>query len=230
MRIEWETALRPKAIQELALYPLLKETLLFYEKTRSFSNLLMIGDTGLGKTSAAKILANHSSFSVMNVDCTQVNTASQIKHFLKDLSSIPVDGTRRIIIMDEFHDIKRNLQTMFNIPIEETAEINTFIFCVNDRDKVAIPIISRTQELKFDVGEIKGNKGEFVMHPYTGMTKQQWMSELERVGRLTAKKSGYSVSKKHLSAVFQHPIFLEPRKFIRALEQQLKKDEAQRDG
>ena len=54
MAIDWVFDYRPKVIDEMALYPLLRKRLEFYANTGEFSHLLFAGDTGVGKTAKNK--------------------------------------------------------------------------------------------------------------------------------------------------------------------------------
>ena len=221
--INWSFDFRPKSFDEMALYPLLRKRLEFYEKTGDFSHLILAGDTGVGKTTAARILGSLSSFSTIEEDCARDNTKARMLKIAKGTTAGTIFGTRRLIIMDEFHEIPLSAQKVFNKTMEDRNHNTLFIFCVNDIDKVADPIVSRCLTLNFDVGSIPKNKKTLAMKPYVDMTKEEWTDELFRITRVVANKAGLEVSDKQLNEVASNEFYLtDCRRFIRAVEELVK--------
>jgi len=188
MTINWEYKYRPSNFEEMALYPELRERLEFYVKYGSFPHLILHGDTGTGKTTAARILTSKNDLDVMEIDCAQDSSKSSMMAFAKGTTFINVFGSTRVYILDEFHDVDAKVQKVFNKVMEDRAHKFGWIFCVNDIDSVAPPIISRCKPLRFDVVKIDNESGELHMLPYTKMKLNEWIEELGRVARLVAKK------------------------------------------
>ena len=225
MAINWVFDYRPTSIDDMALYPLLRKRLEFYIKTGDFSHLLFAGDTGVGKTTAARILCGMGGDTV-EYNCAQENTRTDMLKLAKGTTSVSLWGSSRNIIMDEFHHIPLPAQTIFNKGMEDAGRSNTFIFCVNDIHAVAPPIVSRCMTLRFDVGILNPKSGKIAMHSYAGITKDEWIVELKRVGKIVAEKAGYNPTEQQLDIVASNDLYIiDPRRYIRNLEEQIKMDE-----
>ena len=226
--INWSFDYRPKSFDDMALYPLLRKRLEFYAKTGDFSHLILTGDTGVGKTTAARILGNLSSFSTIEEDCAKDNSKARMLRVAKGTTTGTLFGTKRLIIMDEFHEIPLSAQKIFNKTMEDNNYNTIFVFCVNDINKVADPIVSRCLTLNFDIGHIPKNKKHFVLNSYVDMTKKEWIEELLRITRIVAERAGNKLSNNHLNDIMirtytDNEFYLtDCRRFIRSVEEQIK--------
>ena len=226
MTINWEYKYRPSTLDEMALYPALREHLDFYVKLGSFPHLILHGDTGTGKTTAARILTSGDGLDVMEYDCAQDSTKETMMQLTKGTTFLNAFGSTRVYIMDEFHDVDARVQKIFNKVMEDRADKFGWIFCVNDIDGVAPPIISRCKPLRFDVVAINSKSGKLHMLPYTEMKKGEWVDELCRVANLVAKKDGKTITDKQLETVASNNLNLvDVRTFIRGVELRIKIDE-----
>jgi DNA polymerase III delta prime subunit len=226
MAIDWVYDYRPTSFDEMALYPLLRKRLEFYAHTQEFSHLLFVGDTGVGKTTAARILGGYSAFTTTEVNCAQNNSKADMLRISKSTTSVSMWGKNKLFIMDEFEKVSIPHQTIFNKTMEDDGKRNTFIFCVNDIDAVAPPIVSRCMTLRFDVGILNPKTNKLTIHDYAGIGKDEWIDELKRMGRITAKKDGKSPTDAQLDIVASNDLYIiDPRRYIRNLEEQIKMDE-----
>ena len=83
MAVDWVFKYRPTNFDEMALYPALRKRLSFYAKTQEFSHLILEGNTGVGKTTAARILGELSSFSTVEEDCAADTSKERMLKVLK---------------------------------------------------------------------------------------------------------------------------------------------------
>jgi len=221
MAIDWNYKYRPTSFDDMALYPLLRKRLNYYAKSGDFSHLLMVGDTGVGKTTAARILCGDDA---MEHNCAKEDSKKDMQSIIKSTTSMTLWGNKRLIIMDEFHDVLVGNQTIFNKTLEDDAARNTFIFCVNNINAVAAPIVSRCLTLRFDVGVLT-DTNKLKLFGHTGITKAEWITELKRIGRIVAEKDGYSPTDEQLDIVANNDLYIaDARRYIRALEEQIKMD------
>lgn len=225
MAIDWVYNYRPSSFDEMALYPLLRKRLEFYAQTDDFSHLLFVGDTGVGKTTAARILGGDNN-NTTEYNCAQDNSKQDMLRIAKGTTSVSLWGKKKLLIMDEFHKIPKDAQTIFNKTMEDDGGRNTFIFCVNDIHAVAPPIVSRCMTLRFDVGILNSSSGKIAIHDYVSMSRSEWIEELKRVGKIVAEKDGKIPTEEQLNVVASNDLYIiDARRYIRNLEEQIKMDE-----
>jgi len=223
--MRWDIEHCPQNFNEMALYPELREQLNYYYESGNIPHVILHGDTGTGKSTTAMILARKikPEFSHHNVyDCGGDKGVADIKNYIVHLKGANsglqrffADGSSSTFIFDEFHNISKKHQTMFNIVLEtHVANIPVF-FCVNDIEKVADPIVSRCRLLRFDVAVILNDK--LVMRD-VGMTANEWKEELRRVGRIITKDLNYDVDEKLENDVLSNDVnCVDARKFFLSL-------------
>lgn len=223
--VDWTTGeLRPNRIEDMALYPELRDILMMYVHTGDFGNIIMVGDVGVGKTTAARILGGSRNFSSIEYNCAHENSREVMKEIEKNTSTIPLWGGTRLIIMDEYHHTSKKIQTILNKVMEDRKENNRFIFCVNDYMKVSAPIRSRCVKLSFDIGLVSEKDKKFYMRgDITDMDVNGWKNELKRIGKNISKLAGTEATDELIDIVLSNPLYLtDPRSFLIALELKIK--------
>jgi DNA polymerase III delta prime subunit len=217
----------------MALYPELKEELLFYEKNGDYPNLLLMGDTGTGKTTASRILGNlppnHKS---LEIDCGQVKNdgakgVKALKEWIAGSQTMTIDmvmnqGTgghgKRVMILDEFHVLPHSTQCNLYKPIEMNTETTKWIFCVNNENAVDKPIKSRCTILYFTTCVLHDKTGKLEFLADTEMTKKSWCAELTRIGKIVEKKKGVKIPDRVYERVLSRDgNLIDSRKFIQSL-------------
>ena len=235
IKLDWTTnpKLTPKTISEMALYPELKEELLFYEKNGDYPNLLLMGDTGTGKTTAARILGNlppnHKS---MEIDCGQIKSdgakgVKSLKEWIVGSQTMSIDmvmekGTgghgKRVMILDEFHVLPTSTQSNLYKPIEMNTETTKWIFCVNSEDKVDKPIKSRCTILYFTTCLLHHKTGKLDFLADTEMNKKSWCEELTKMAKIVEKKLDINIADKVYERVLSKDgNLIDSRKFLQSL-------------
>ena len=95
---EWVFDLRPTSIDEMALYPALRDRLLFYQQSGDFSHILMHGGVGTGKTTAARILGMQHRFSFIEEDCAKNSSKQKVRSIARGTNTT-MFGKRKIILL-----------------------------------------------------------------------------------------------------------------------------------
>ncbi len=144
--------LRPITIQELNLPP---KTISFLDKmarSKNIQNLLFHGKSGIGKTSAARILIHGMELSLMELNGSSTRSDKQI---LKDIetfaSSVSFDGGYKICFIEEADNLGKDAQASLRYVIEKTSQNTRFIFCANEIKRLTPAIQSRLMPICFDV-------------------------------------------------------------------------------
>ena len=80
--------------------------------------------------------------------------------------------------------------------------------------------------MRFDIGLVNTTTNAWEPFAYTGMTKEDWIKELHRVGKIVAKSAGYKVSKEQLTrATSRDNMIVDFRNFLQRLEEYAKEND-----
>ena len=217
---------QPNCIDDLALYPSLKNRLNKYVDTQHFPNLMLYGEAGTGKTSAAVIIANSVKGSQVDIfDFGMDSSIENIRRLISMTERYSLFGGR-VFVCDEFHDVAEPTQKLIKKTIEKSNSSNRFIFCVNDVQKVHPPIYTRCTPLQFDYCQLD-ILGEPNVLPHTGWDAiQDWKDELIRVSGIMAIKAGKTITPEQYERTFANTNrWVNVRSFILALEEVITDDE-----
>jgi len=221
---DWTTgSFRPKTIDEMALYPELRDLLTMYALYGIYDHIIMVGSFGVGKTTAARILADTGIFSVIEVDCEEKMSAALIDKIVKQTTSMTVFGKPRLFVMDEFHTIPKKTQDRLKKILEDRKENNKFVFCVNDYGAVSEAIHSRCVRLVFDVGMVSDVDNTFHIHKHlTDMDIDGWKQELKRIGKSISNRAGNEAPDEMIDKVLTNIAYIkDTRSFLIALQMRL---------
>lgn len=134
---------------------------------------LFTGARGVGKTSAARILAKAlncasgptsvpcntcescreitggSSMDVFEIDGASNTGVDDIRELRENLKFPPIKGRFRIYIIDEVHMLSTNAFNALLKTLEEPPSHVVFVFATTDPQKIPVTILSRCQEFDF---------------------------------------------------------------------------------
>ena len=134
---------------------------------------LFCGTRGTGKTTVAKILAkamncesltedgpcgtcarcqsieNGSSMNVVEIDGASNNGVADVRQIVDEVNYAPIDGGRKVYIIDEAHMLTENAFNALLKTLEEPPAYLTFILATTDPQKIIPTIQSRCQRYDF---------------------------------------------------------------------------------
>ena len=210
------------SVEELALSKGIKERLLAYEKQGLWEHIILVGSVGTGKTSVARILgkASKGQFDdVIELDCLTLSFAELKKKVTGWTTGW--FGSKRLIILDEFHRLDAKAQGLITKPCEDFADKLMFIICCNDAEYIIEPIKSRFAIIDFTIGS---NASKLTLVPHLGYSLDEWKKELIKSASKILKKNNLSMSDKDIEKVLnRNSVYItEQRKFISAIYTELR--------
>lgn len=133
------------------------ETIVLPEKVRnSLMNIvqqkgyrvLFYGSPGNGKTSSAKIMSAKDNVLYLS-GSNDFNVETLRQKVTPFASGMAVKGVTKTVIIDEFENIRDNVQDAFKIILDKCKNTN-FIFCTNEVEKVNSALRSRCTQFDYD--------------------------------------------------------------------------------
>jgi len=225
-KIDWnyDKKIQPQSIGEMSLYKDLKDKLSAVEKLKNLKHSMFIGSPGTGKTTSARILARLIDEDFYEHDCSADNSIATLKGLMEGMKSRNVftlaksKSEQRVIILDEFSDVKQDTQKVFKKFMEDFAHKCIVIICANDPNLINPAIVDRCVWYNFEVGVNKD--GRFLVLPHTGYKKNvEWENELIKSATAIEKKLGIKIPKKIVDKVLLNPRnVLSVRSFVRSLQ------------
>ncbi len=147
----WEHKYRPKTIDECILPDRIKQPFKHYIASGKIPNLLLTGDPGIGKTSAALALCNELNADVLHINASDERGIDVIRTKIKDFATTAAMGAVRAVILDESDFLTQDAQAALRVLIDEFSFNCAFIFVCNYENKLIPPLHSRTAVIDFNL-------------------------------------------------------------------------------
>lgn len=144
---------KPKSIDEIAWPPdelgILHR---FVQHNNAEDNLLLVGPPGIGKTSAARLIAAATGREDMTLQGNVVNSES--RKAARDFASNPTAlfGDGKVVIVDEADMLKNDQRAFYR---GDSMKHAIHVFTANDRDKFDGSLLSRCQKIVFDRNSVE---------------------------------------------------------------------------
>lgn len=149
----WALRYRPSKVSELILPKRIKDQIENAVKGES-SHLLLSGDPGLGKTTAAKAIANDMNASTMFINASLETGVDVIREKLTQFCSTVSafsSSDRKVVILDEFEAGSSLFFQALRGFLEQFSKQALFIFTTNYANRIPDPIMSRVNHIVFDI-------------------------------------------------------------------------------
>lgn len=114
-------------------------------------SFIFYGQTGTGKTTLARIIADR--LEIKGNDLSEINVADlrgidTIREIIKQSQYCPLEGERRMWILDEFHKATSDAQNALLKILEEPSAHVYFIICTTDPQKLLSTIRGRCSQFQ----------------------------------------------------------------------------------
>lgn len=140
---------RPSTFTEVCGQQLTVDILQRVLETGNYKNcILLAGQSGAGKTTIARILANKINKGIgepIEMDCASVGGVENIRAIIDSANERSLVGEYKIFILDECHAISSAGWQAFLKCIEEPPLYTIFIFCTTEPHKIPTTILNRLQ-------------------------------------------------------------------------------------
>jgi DNA polymerase-3 subunit gamma/tau len=150
---------RPKTFEEVCSQESIVESLNKQVETGTFGNAyLLVGKTGCGKTTTARILGNSINKGLgepIEIDAASNNSAEAMRELVKNANQRSIDSEYKIIIIDEAHLLSSAAWNVLLKTLEEPPKYTIFILCTTEEKKVPATIVNRT--LCYHISAIPSN-------------------------------------------------------------------------
>ena len=146
----WCEKYRPRTIDQCCLPERLKKTFRAAIKSGQMPNMTLAGSAGVGKTTAARALANELNSQLLVINASENGNIDTIRTTVRQFGSgMAFNGQQRTVLLDEGDYLTPLAQASLRGMIEELSANCRFIITANFSNKVIEAITSRLPVVDF---------------------------------------------------------------------------------
>lgn len=156
MNTLWNEKYRPQTINELVIPDRMKTYLQGYVDEGEIPHMLMVSPPGLGKTTAARAIANEIGADYKMINSSMQNSIDVLRNEISNFAStVSLQGSdhKKIVILDEADNLSGQFMQALRAFMEEFSSNCRFILTANYMNKIIEPIQSRCTPIEFDYDE-----------------------------------------------------------------------------
>ena len=164
MSESWNEIGRPTRFEDIVGQSAFTKDALNWKENDSYPDaLLFVGQSGVGKTTAARVIALQMLGRALDCDFYECNASDErgiefIRVFLKQAAQTsPYMADRKVILLDEADGLTPAAQDALRQIVENSTDNCLFIFTANDESKIRPAIRSRCVVYKFKA--VDGEQG-----------------------------------------------------------------------
>ena len=147
MELDWAQKYRPTQMDEVILPMNIKNKISNVVNQKGGISLLFWGNAGCGKTTVAKLINPENTY---QIDCSTDGSIEMVRGLERVCSTLPLEGGRRLILLDEADQLSISAQNAFRNVIEKYSMTTDFVMTANNPNKISEPIRSRCLPVHFD--------------------------------------------------------------------------------
>lgn len=149
MTYVWAEKYRPQTIEEFLCRV---EDLQLYKswiRDKQIPHLMLSGQSGIGKTTLAKILIDEIPCDSLFINASDKNNIETVRTTINDFASSAGFHSLKIIVLDEFDGFTPEGQKALRSLIDEFTDTTRFILTCNYPERVIPAIMSRVTTIQF---------------------------------------------------------------------------------
>ena len=146
----WTERYRPTTVDDTIMPDRYKKMFNSMVADGKITNLILTGQSGIGKTTIAKAMCDEMDCSTMMINSSLDGTKDTLRNQIRDFAStVSLRGGRKIVILDEADGLTIAMQESFRAFMEEFSSNCGFILTCNLQHRIIIAIQSRCSTIDF---------------------------------------------------------------------------------
>jgi DNA polymerase III delta prime subunit len=151
-RVPLSELLRPRQLSDLTIPQRHVDRLQRMVETGNIMNMLFYGGPGLGKTSAARVIAESTRVDAIELNGSSLTGIDAMRNRIEPFAtSMSFSGGVKFCFIDEADYLSKNAQASLRHLIENSWSNCRFLFTVNDVHKLIPAIQSRLMTVCFEI-------------------------------------------------------------------------------
>jgi DNA polymerase III delta prime subunit len=147
----WAEKYRPKTVDECIIPDTLKKTIKELISKGDIPHFLFFGSAGTGKTTLSRAIVNELGADLLFINASLENSIDTIRtKVIQYSSSVSLDGSQKVILLDEADYLTASAQSSLRGVIEEFGNVRFFMTC-NHKNRIIEALQSRTSAIDFKI-------------------------------------------------------------------------------
>lgn len=157
----WSEKYRPLTVEDTILPQDIKNTFIEYRNSGKFTNLLIAGKQGCGKTTTAQALLHEIGADFIKINGSLDRNIDILRNEITNFAStVSMTGNRKFVIIDEADGLnQQSIQPALRAFMEEYSKNCGFILTCNIKSRIIEPLHSRCSVIDFVIPSVDTKEG-----------------------------------------------------------------------